>query len=154
VARFAASFAFDLARGRAILYGGFDGAGMRADAWEFDGATWSPSAAAGPSAGYWNPMVYDVARHRAVLFLAYTGFTTPGQTWEYDVLAVPCAASTDCGTGACEEGLCCETACAVCETCAARGSPGSCTPVLGADDSDSCTGERTCDAAGACVAKP
>ncbi len=75
--------------------------------------------------------------------------------------AAAAACASDCKTtgcrqcvsgGTCKDGYCCESACAgPCLTCAAV--HGSCTAVTNADDPDSCTGNTTCSAAGACRLK-
>lgn len=63
-----------------------------------------------------------------------------------------CAAADDCASGSCDEGTCCAASCtSVCHSCAA--GTGACEIVRSADDPSSCTGDRTCDAAGACKKK-
>jgi hypothetical protein len=63
-----------------------------------------------------------------------------------------CAVDGDCLSGHCADGTCCATACkGACETCSA--TPGTCTPVVSADDISECTGANTCDAKGACKKK-
>ncbi|HVU51172.1 MAG TPA: hypothetical protein VHL80_10825 [Polyangia bacterium] len=78
---------------------------------------------------------------------------TPGQT---------CECPSDCASGFCVDGVCCSTACtAACKTCAAPGSPGTCTfLVAGATPRDqttcvaaaasTCGFDGTCDGAGGC----
>lgn len=59
-----------------------------------------------------------------------------------------CAAASECGSGFCAGGYCCATACTeVCHACRV----GTCMPLIGADDPDSCSG--TCDATGTCRKK-
>ena len=61
-----------------------------------------------------------------------------------------CTRSRQCDSGHCVDGHCCNTACAgTCRTCAT----GTCSPVLNADDPNSCAGTLTCNAAGICVGK-
>jgi streptogramin lyase len=61
-----------------------------------------------------------------------------------------CTAATDCLSGACADGKCCDTACTgACQSCAT----GTCTAVKGADDADTCTGNNTCDSSGTCKLK-
>jgi len=63
-----------------------------------------------------------------------------------------CTASVDCAGGSCVDGHCCMTAsCAACQAC--TGGGGACVSVTGAEDPDTCSGTRTCDAAGVCKAK-
>ena len=69
--------------------------------------------------------------------------TAPGQT---------CATNDDCGSGTCDRGICCASACTgACRKCVA--GTGACEPVVSADDLDTCTGASTCDAAGTCKKK-
>lgn len=65
----------------------------------------------------------------------------------------PCAASRECGSGRCVDGVCCNEPCSgQCESCAIKGSEGTCTATLGAPqfgrtgcstDGTSCAGK--CD---------
>ena len=62
-----------------------------------------------------------------------------------------CLAAGDCASGTCTDGHCCSQTCGVCQAC--TGAGGSCVAVISADDADSCTGQNTCNAAGACKKK-
>ncbi len=67
-ARSAHSAAYDLDRGRTLLFGGFPGAGGLADTWESDGLEWSQRMPLdSPPGGSGNALAYDAARKRAVL---------------------------------------------------------------------------------------
>src|SRR4029078_5130605 len=82
------SWAYDAARGRAVLFGGDAGpAGSFGDTWEWDGATWALASNSGPSARINAAMAYDAARQRTLLF----GGTTPARQlsdlWEWDGVA-------------------------------------------------------------------
>jgi len=69
--------------------------------------------------------------------------TKPGNT---------CTLGSDCTTGNCVDGRCCTaTACGSCQAC--TGCGGTCVAVTSADDADTCTGTKTCDALGACKTK-
>ena len=58
-----------------------------------------------------------------------------------------CSDGNQCASGHCADGKCCDAACqGVCKSCVT----GSCTTVIGADDAPQCSGDSTCDAAGAC----
>jgi len=70
-ARLQHAMAFDGARGVIAMFGGYGGpdAGLRADTWEWDGATWSQRfPPASPRARVGHAMVYDAA-HRQLLML-------------------------------------------------------------------------------------
>ncbi len=67
-----------------------------------------------------------------------------------------CSAGTDCASGNCVDGFCCDTACAgTCQACSAAksGSPsGTCGNIpLNTDPDNECLGMQTCSGAGACV---
>lgn len=67
-------------------------------------------------------------------------------------LGTACSAATasQCGSGKCVDGHCCDSAsCGSCQSC----TSGSCSPVTSGEDSDTCTGSSTCDATGACKTK-
>jgi len=86
-ARNANAFAFDEARGRAVLFGGSDGVTpVLGDTWEWDGASWLPrTTSVSPSPRSGHRMVYDPVRRRAVVFGGYSptgGFLA--DTWEWD----------------------------------------------------------------------
>lgn len=65
-----------------------------------------------------------------------------------------CTADSDCGTGFCEQGICCATACVgVCVACNVAGQAGTCSPVpdgLTCEDTTYCNGVETCQA-GVCA---
>src|SRR6266705_3485334 len=63
--RYSHAMAYDTARGRVVLFGGYDGTSNLGDTWEWDGTTWTQRASSGPPGG---EMVYDAARGRVVLF--------------------------------------------------------------------------------------
>jgi hypothetical protein len=59
-----------------------------------------------------------------------------------------CAAGTECGSGFCVDGVCCNSACSSpCQTC----GTGTCTSVTRAPDPPQCVSPKTCNAAGKCV---
>ena len=63
----------------------------------------------------------------------------------------PCGAEEECLSGACGDGVCCDTACeGSCEICSSAGAPGVCTVVLGAQVPGKCDGGTSCDGDGAC----
>jgi hypothetical protein len=82
-----AAMAFDRARGRVVLFGGYRGVGPQrvrlGDTWEWDGTSWSRVATTGPTARNNAAMVYDSDRRVSVLFGGSDG-TASGETWEWD----------------------------------------------------------------------
>jgi hypothetical protein len=75
----------------------------------------------------------------------------------------PCSNAAQCSTGACVDGVCCESACAggcmACASAKTTAADGLCRPVLGGTDPDnectqdpsaSCGRDGTCDGAGGC----
>ncbi len=87
-ARVAGGSAYDSARGRVVLFGGYNGtSGYLADTWEWDGTTWvSRTSTTNPPGRELAGMAYDSARGRVVLF---GGFRWPpgeayDDTWEWD----------------------------------------------------------------------
>ena len=69
-ARHSLAMAYDAARGRLVLFGGYGGSGVRLnDTWEWDGTNWSEvQAANAPPARNLHAMAYDAGRGRIVLF--------------------------------------------------------------------------------------
>ena len=65
-----------------------------------------------------------------------------------------CGANGQCSSGHCVRGVCCDRRCdGVCEACDLGGKEGLCTPVIGAEDPDSCKGKSVCDPLGRCKLK-
>lgn len=62
--------AYDEARDRVVVYGGFaSNIGFADDTWEFDGASWSPLSTGLRPGRRWNHgMAYDSSRRRVVTF--------------------------------------------------------------------------------------
>jgi hypothetical protein len=64
-----------------------------------------------------------------------------------------CAVSSDCGSGNCVDGVCCNQACfATCVACNVAGNVGTCTniPFNGTDSNPVCSGTNKCDGTGSC----
>jgi len=62
----------------------------------------------------------------------------------------PCSGPTQCVSGFCADGVCCNSACGdACQSC----STGTCSSVKRADDVPQCTGTKTCNPKGDCVTK-
>jgi len=62
-----AVMAYDAARGRVVLFGGF-GSGTFGDTWEWDGVAWTLAASTGPSARTGAAAAFDGTRGRVLLF--------------------------------------------------------------------------------------
>ncbi len=62
-----------------------------------------------------------------------------------------CTTKTECGSGICKDGYCCDTSCTgTCQSCAVTGSEGTCSNVRGAVDADTCSGTQACSSNGEC----
>lgn len=114
---------YDSQRDRLVLFGGTTESGAVAETWEFDGAEWLqitrlPSGQ--PPINQGGSMVYDEARKRAVMFMPDRSVK------EYFTLATPCETGADCGSGFCEDHLCCVAACDDDQSCATEENPGFC----------------------------
>ena len=69
-----------------------------------------------------------------------------------------CASSTQCVTGHCADGICCDAACTgTCQACNLLGNNGSCKAIAkGQPDATAitpCTGDKVCDGLGKCLTK-
>jgi cysteine-rich repeat protein len=81
------AIAYDGARQRVVMYGGWTVDGNLNDTWEWDGNSWTQiTTAHSPGPRLDASLAYDAVRHRIVLFggygANYTGYK--GDTWEYD----------------------------------------------------------------------
>src|SRR5262252_8825081 len=88
-ARYGLALAFDLIRGRTVLFGGSNRSAQFADTWEWDGTIWTHRLPAStPPARVLHAMAYDLARGRTVLFggdVFQNGVDVPlADTWEWD----------------------------------------------------------------------
>lgn len=141
--------AYDPYRGRLVAYGG-----GRSTVWEWDGTQWLSHLAAGsPGPVRGNAAAFDLVRRR---FLTYGDAGGSNELHEFASRGTACGDASDCLTGACTDGVCCNTdRCGACARCDGGGfsTSGVCSPVRSADD-DTCTGPRTCNAEAACVARP
>jgi hypothetical protein len=86
VGRCEQAMAYDSARGKVVLFGGWDEDYMcRGDTWEWDGTTWTQVADSGPSPRSGHAMVYDSNRGAVVLFGGYDCDNGhQGDTWEWN----------------------------------------------------------------------
>lgn len=110
----------DTRRGVMVLFGGvyFD-VNHSPFTWELHGDRWVhiETPFGSPPGFVSSAMVYDEARARVVTLFGRG-------VREYHVLGTPCAAAGDCGSGFCEEDVCCSTACST--DCSAGDLPGVC----------------------------
>ena len=84
-AAYSVGSAYDDARQRLVVFGGFLNGTYLGDTWEWDGSAWHRSPASGPSARNSPALVYDAARRQVVLFGGDTRATGAlGDTWVYD----------------------------------------------------------------------
>lgn len=86
-ARSQTAMAYDVARGRTVLFGGFDSAvpGYVADTWTWDGSTWtSRTPGHHPPARSQHRMCWDESRQRIVLFGGQDNVGIFSDTWEWD----------------------------------------------------------------------
>lgn len=145
--RYAAAMAYDALRRRVVLYGGDQGIAGTSDTWEWDGTSWlqrAPLATAGVK--QFCSMAYDRSKKRMVL-LGNDG------TWLLEARGATCTGGADATTPFCVDGVSCDaSSCGSCEACNNPRDQGHCTPVINADDPDSCgpVQRSTCNAAGAC----
>lgn len=84
--RQAPGMAYDAARGRMVLFGGFAGSNIwLGDTWEWDGIDWlRRTPAAAPPARGGHAMAYDEVRQRVVLFGGSNGVEFKQDVWEWD----------------------------------------------------------------------
>ncbi len=87
-ARNSHGMSYDVARGVAVTFGGYDGNATIAlgDTWAFDGANWTPrTPATAPDARWGHGMAFDSRRARTVLFGGFRpGVGSVADMWEFD----------------------------------------------------------------------
>ncbi len=77
--------AYDIQRGKTVLFGGYTTGVWFGDAWEWNGSTWTQVPTSGLSARTGHAMVYDSQRAVTVLFGGQgDGGGLSGDTWEHD----------------------------------------------------------------------
>ncbi|MBL8725511.1 MAG: hypothetical protein JNK49_15825 [Planctomycetes bacterium] len=78
--------AYDLGRGRTVMFGGQDfNFVLLGQTWEWNGTNWlNRQPANAPSARIWGAMAYDVQRGRTVLFGGEDANSRLNDTWEWD----------------------------------------------------------------------
>lgn len=84
-ARTFAAGAYDSARDRLVLFGGYTSGPNLGDTWEWDGSTWADrQPPVSPTARNGAAMAYDSARQVSVLFGGFSSTGTNSDTWEWD----------------------------------------------------------------------
>jgi hypothetical protein len=150
-ARTGAVMVTDPVRKRIVLIGGRadDSTTLLHDVWEWDGSAWHFIPVDAP-AGDYGSATFDTVRNRIVYQTQF------GETWEYHGRGGGCSLDSECNTGHCTDGVCCEQAsCGTCERCDTTAAPGVCTPITSMDDSDSCpVATKTCDSQSRCRFRP
>jgi hypothetical protein len=77
--------AFDLQRGRCVLFGGLNPGNWRlGETWEYDGTTWTLGTTSMAAARSRHSLVYDIRRARTVMHGGNVGGVPATDTWEYD----------------------------------------------------------------------
>jgi hypothetical protein len=136
---------WDSVRKRAVFFGGRNLTTVYGDTYEFDGVRWyRRTGITQPPARSFAAMTYQSTSNDTLLFggnnslleVIANGITTHfDDTWVYKVATSACTVDSQCDTGHCVEGVCCEVAaCAPCQSCAMPESPGYCSPISGTSD--------------------
>ncbi len=90
---YSSALAYDQARGRVVLFGGYLAGQYSGDTWEWDGAHWARVSRSGPSPRNGPAVAYDSLRQRVVLFGGDHGALAFGDTWTWDGTAWTLVAS-------------------------------------------------------------
>jgi hypothetical protein len=159
-ARSAGEATYDKVRSRIVFTGGSTTGN---DTWESTGyasfvglcgTTTTPSCGPGFPAVTDGGFAYIAADNRSVLAGGSDAAGGDPATWAYYVRANTCSSDSQCDTGHCVDGVCCEsTSCGTCQACNVASNPGICTNVPpGSTDPDSCTASTsTCNGSGSCL---
>ena len=87
VPRNASALAYDSARSKMVLFGGYDSQSSLRDTWEWDGSQWVEVTPASTQDSPWyrfsHAMAYDSRRQRVVIF-GGTQFQSNSETWEWN----------------------------------------------------------------------
>ncbi|MCX5743066.1 MAG: hypothetical protein NT062_11300, partial [Proteobacteria bacterium] len=76
--------AFDQDRQTLVMFGGFDGSGVRGDTWELTDGHWTNVASTGPQPRSDAGMAYDAAHHQIVMFGGRVVTVATPTTWLWD----------------------------------------------------------------------
>ncbi len=153
-----ASMAYDEARKRVVLHGGYDGATVYGDTWEWDGTSWTQASVTGPGAARKGDVIaYHPVERKVFSFGGgpewwssddHPAPLLSNELWAYQVYGQACTVTSQCnGDYVCQDGICCTSTCGTCQRCDV--ATAACITVRNAVD-DSCTGTNACDPSGAC----
>lgn len=110
-----------------------------------------------PDARCFHTMAYDASGQQVLLFGGGTDlFTQFGDTWAYQQLGIGCTSNSQCITGYCVDGVCCDTPCdQPCQRCNGSTDTGKCVSITtqGTEDPGSCEGDHACRNDGLCRLK-
>jgi hypothetical protein len=154
-ARDGTRLSWDPVRKVVVMFGGNTGSTELSDTWAWDGQAWREIAAAasiGPPRLTQHSLNWDPIHKRHILIGGSNAKLYYGDTWLLYLRGGGCSSGSECGSGFCTDGVCCETpVCGACQTCAGL-SPGVCTPVSSAEDPDTCAEKdlKSCNRAGRC----
>ena len=100
--RYRAGCAYDDARGRVVMYGGFGNATALQDTWEYDGNDWLLVASTGPTRSTESCMAYDPAMTSVLHFGGSGPSGTSNETWTFAAPTTAIAApfGSGCATSA------------------------------------------------------
>ncbi|MFO0666095.1 MAG: kelch repeat-containing protein [Polyangiaceae bacterium] len=152
--REAAALDFNPQTGTVILFGGYNESGTLADTWSWNGTDWTQIVTKTPPTSRANhALAYLSTAKRTILFGgASTRPVAVRSPWAFYSRGGSCTSASDCATGSCVDGVCCEVAaCGTCQTCAGT-DPGKCTSIVNAEDPDTCAAANhvSCNEKGVC----
>ncbi len=140
-----------LPSGRVLLFGGTDDLGLVDQTYAYDAAL-NEWLEAGPGTDRTESLASVLADGSLLVATGHgnRGDPVPLSTLRFveTTAGATCETAGECETSYCRDGVCCSEPCTgSCQRCDATGE---CVAVTGADDPDTCTGDASCDALGAC----
>lgn len=159
------SMAFDPTSSSILIYGGGPSVAAGDDFWSLAGATWTKmplsAGTSAPAQRAFGTIGFHADSKRVVLMGGVSSLTGAylADAWTHHTHGASCTLASDCATGNCVDGVCCDTACnGACQTCNATGFEGTCS----GDVTESCrvgsctngiaTAPASCTAQGTCPA--
>jgi len=145
-ARYGHSLVWNSVRQRVQLLGGSSGAN---ELWEWNGSDWTRLSTNLPANIV--AATYDTQRK---LIVAVPGVSGPGegQVYEIRTRGTACTAGTECESGSCVDGVCCEASSCpgACQACNVPGNEGVCAVPVGLPSPSGCSSPSVCGATGQC----